>query len=129
MHTESPWRLFGLILFSFTIVVVGYVLISHAFDLFLYPDEALRTGIHAAAGIDLMWFDALVVVMTLVIILGWFRAYRSEQEEAPKRRPSTLWINFYALLSREFHMVELFTWLARSLLGLADKLNRWLRWA
>lgn len=129
MHTENPWRLFGLILVSFTIVVVGYVLISHAFDLFLYPDEALRAGIQAAAGIDLVWFDALVVVMTLVIIIGWIRVYRAERNPDRNREPSVLWANFYALLAREFHMIELFTGLSRSLLGLADRLNRWLRWA
>lgn len=129
MRTENPWRLFGLILVSFTVVVLGYVLIAHAFDRFLYPDDALSAGIYAAAGIDLLWFDLLVVVMTLVIILGWLSAYRAQRNAGRSRRPSTLWVNFYSLVAREFQLTELFSALARSLLAAAARLNRWLGWA
>ena len=43
-----------LIVFSFAVVVLGYTLISHAFDLFLYPDPEFRKLIYAAADIDLV---------------------------------------------------------------------------
>ncbi|MFB6260079.1 MAG: NADH-quinone oxidoreductase subunit L, partial [Thiohalorhabdaceae bacterium] len=40
MGTQNLGRLVALSILSFAVVVVGYSLISHAFDLFLYPDEA-----------------------------------------------------------------------------------------
>ena len=56
MPTQNLWRLISMIVFSFIVVVLGYTLISHAFDLFLYPDAAMRNQIYAAAGIDFFWF-------------------------------------------------------------------------
>jgi NADH-quinone oxidoreductase subunit L len=39
-----------------------------------------------------------------------------------------LWLGFYALISREFYVPDLYTWLARRMEGIAVKLNVWLRW-
>jgi NADH-quinone oxidoreductase subunit L len=130
MRSENPLRLFALIVLSFAIVVVGYTVVSHAFDLFLYPDPQFRAGIYQAAGIGLGWFDALVGLMTAVIVLGWLRAYHRERTPgAGARRPGALWMNFYALVSREFYVADLYAWLTRQLLALAARLNSLLRWA
>lgn len=130
MRTENLWRLISLIVVSFAVVVLGYVLISHAFELFLYPDPELRAQIHAAAGIDLAWFDVLVGVVTAVIVLGWLLTYYSERKGGTgSGHPGRVWMNFYALISREFYVTDLFAWLARTLLAAAERLNVWLRWA
>jgi NADH-quinone oxidoreductase subunit L len=130
MRTENLWRLISLIVFSFAVVVLGYVLISHAFELFLYPDPALRAQIHAAAGIDLAWFDVLVGVVTAVIVLGWLFTYYAERKgDGGSRQAGWLWLNFYALISREFYVTDLFAWLGRALLAASKRLNVWLRWA
>jgi NADH-quinone oxidoreductase subunit L len=129
MRTENLWRLVTLIIFSFAVVVLGYTLISHAFDLFLYPDPDFRARIYAAAGIDLVWFDLLVGLMTAVIVLGWLLTYYSERSGGwGRKHVGRLWMNFYALVSREFYVIDLYAWLTRSLLALAARLNVWLRW-
>lgn len=129
MRTTNIVRLFGQVIFSFAVVVLGYTLISHAFDLFLYPDEAFRASIYAAAAIDVFWFDILVVLITAIIIAGWLRTYYSErngrQHGAVLR---TLWLGFYAMISREFYITDLYTWMARRMEALAVRLNVWLRW-
>ena len=129
MRAQNPARLFGQVIFSFLIVVIGYTVISHAFDLFLYPDETFRAGIYAAAGIDVIWFDALVVLVTIIIVAGWLRTYYSErigERRIAALRP--LWLGFYALISREFYVIDLYAWLNRWLERVAVRINVWLRW-
>lgn len=129
MNARNFPRLIGTILISFTVVIVGYTFISHAFDLFLYPDEEFRKQIYTTATIDVVWFDLLLILTTLVIVAGWILTYYSEQNRFPKKeRFSKLWLSFYALVSREFYLMYLYSWLARSLLHLAARLNVLLRW-
>jgi len=130
MRTENLARLLMLILVSFTVVVLGYTLISHAFDLFLYPDPALRAGIYAAAGIDVAWFDTLVALVTGVIVLGWLFTYYAEQRSGRGRD----WLaglrrRSYRVISRELFVSDLYGWTSRRLLAGAERLNLWLRWS
>ena len=130
MRTENLARLFTLILVSFTVVVLGYTLISHAFDLFLYPDPALRAGVYAAAGIDVVLFDTLVVLVTAVIVLGWLFTYYAEQRRGRGRD----WLagprrHVYRAISRELFVSDLYGWASRRMLAGAERLNTWLRWS
>ena len=129
MHTDNLGRLFAMVIVSFAVVVLGYTLISHAFDLFLYPDEEFRSRIYAAAGIDVMWFDILVVLITAIIVTGWLHTYYSERNgHRMDKALKPLWLTFYALVSREFYINDLYSWLAKRLETLAMKMNVWLRW-
>jgi NADH-quinone oxidoreductase subunit L len=130
MRTENIWRLMGLILFSFTIVVIGYTLISHAFDLFLYPKPEFRASIYAAAGISVFWFDVLVILMTLVVVLGWLATYYTEQNgQRWKGGLSVLWRGFYRLVARELLVMGLYSRLSEGLRKIATRLNVLLRWS
>ncbi|MBT8430516.1 MAG: NADH-quinone oxidoreductase subunit L [Gammaproteobacteria bacterium] len=129
MRSENPWRLIALIVFSFTIVVIGYTLISHAFDIFLYPDPDFGTRLYKAAGIDFSWFVILVVFASAAIVLGWLRAYYTERGQAGRwRATSHWWRNFYSLVWREFHILDIYTGLTRSVLAASARVNVWLRW-
>jgi NADH-quinone oxidoreductase subunit L len=130
MRTENLWRLISLIVFSFAVVVLGYTAVSHAFGLFLYPEPELRSRIYAAAGIDLVWFDVLVGLITAVIVLGWLVTYYAERNGTRLgEHAGRLWLSFYALVSREFYVADVYAWLTRVLLAGAARLNLWLRWA
>lgn len=128
MQTTNPWRLFTMIIASFAIVVLGYAMISHAFDLFLYPDPEARNLLYEAAGIDLIWFDLFVVVVTSIIVLGWLLVFYAGRSTLGSQVKNKIWLNFYALISREFYVMEFYSWVARKLFKLAHKLNVWLRW-
>ena len=129
MGTQNMRRMVILAIISFAVVVLGYTLISHAFDLFLYPDPVFREQLYAAADIHIIWFDALIVLITLIIIFGWFITFLSGRDGASKNRyASSLWLMFYALTSREFYLPHLYTLMTRRLLRLAERLNVWLRW-
>ncbi|MFA9462437.1 NADH-quinone oxidoreductase subunit L [Thiohalorhabdus methylotrophus] len=129
MGAQNLWRLVTMSIFSFAVVVVGYTLISHAFDLFLYPDAAFRAGIYEAAKVDLFWFDLFVGLTTALIVLGWLLTYYAEQNGG--QRPINarrVWMSFYALVSREFYLPDLYTRLTRTILAAAGRLNVWMRW-
>jgi NADH-quinone oxidoreductase subunit L len=129
MRTQNIWRLVGLSVLSLVVVVLGYAVISHAFDLFLYPDPVFRTQLYSAATIDLLRFDVLVVIVTLIIVSGWVVTYYAEQTGYRRRQQTKhLWLNFYALISREFYVSDIYTRLARTLLAISGRLNVWLRW-
>ncbi|MBD3670238.1 MAG: NADH-quinone oxidoreductase subunit L [Gammaproteobacteria bacterium] len=129
MRSENSGRLLALILFSFTVVVVGYTLISHVFELFLYPDAAFRSLIHSASSIDVLWFDILIVITTIVIVVGWLRTYYAQRNgKRGGLLAGRLWLSFYTLISREFYVADIYAWFARQLLRLAERLNIWLRW-
>lgn len=128
MRTTNIWRLIGLILISFTVVVVGYTLIAHAFGQFLYPDPHFREQLYVAAGIPLVWFEVLVILVTLVVVLGWLLTYYTENSRKHAKTVNHMWINFYGLISREFYINDIYTRFTRSLFALAERLNVWLRW-
>ena len=129
MRTQNIWRLVGLSVLSLVVVVLGYAVISHAFDLFLYPDPAFRAQLYSAATIDLLRFDVLVIIVTLIIVSGWVVTYYAEQSGYRRRQQTKrLWLNFYALISREFYVSDIYTRLARTLLAISGRLNVWLRW-
>lgn len=129
MRTENMARLFALIVSSFAVVVLGYAVISHAFDLFLYPVRDFRERIYSAAAVDVVWFYLLVGVVTAVVVLGWLIAYYSERNrQRSNGRAGPLWMGFYALITCEFYLADVYGWLSRLIIGFASKLNVWLRW-
>jgi len=129
MLTQNLWRMVMLSIFSFAVVVVGYTLIGHAFNVFLYPDQAFREQIYAAANIDIVRFDILLGLVTVLIVAGWVLTYYAEHNGNRRGRlPSRLWLAFYAMVSREFYFTDLFARIARALLAAATRLNVWLRW-
>jgi NADH-quinone oxidoreductase subunit L len=131
LPSESPWRSLTMILLSFLIVVVGYTLIAHAFEVFLYPDPALRDAIYAAAGINFLAFDILVVFLTVVLVGAWLMTFYAQSLEF-EGTPGTLWnaiyLNLYALFSREFYVSDVYAQLARGSLAATKRVNIWLRW-
>ena len=109
--------------------ILGYAVISHAFDHYLYPDEAFREQLYTTATIDTLWFDLLLILTTLVIVVGWMKVYYAGHSRSQKpKRFKGIRLRFYALISREFYLLDLYSWLARTLLQLAARLNVLLKW-
>jgi len=129
LRAENPWRLMAMIILSLVVVVAGYTVIAHAFDLFLYPDRALSERIYAAASIPLATFEIMVAILTLAVVVGWLAAYyTSASGGRGDGRPSALRLAFYSLISREFYVADVYTWLTQAVLGLSQRLNVWARW-
>jgi len=131
LPSENPWSSLTMIVLSFFIVVVGYTLIAHAFETFLYPDPVLRDAIYAAASVNVLAFDILVVLLTVVLVGAWLITFYAQSLEFGGK-PGTLWnavyLNLYALFSREFYVSVIYTQLARGVLAATKRVNIWLRW-
>ena len=129
-RVDNPWRLMAMMILSLIIVVAGYSLIEHTFDLFLYPNRELSDRIFEAASIPLSVFVALVALLTLAIVLGWLATYYAAANRAGvEHRPSALRLAFYSLISREFYISDIYTWLSQGALKISRRLNVWLRWS
>lgn len=129
LGADSPWRSMTLIIFSLLIVVAGYTLIGHAFDRFLYPDRALSQALFVAASIPVGTFEVLVGLVTLAVVVGWLSAYHATASGRQRGRASSApWLAFYALLSRELYVADVYGWLSGALVALSYRLNLWLRW-
>ena len=69
-------------------------------------------------------------IVTAVIVLGWLLTYYAERNGGRRqRRTGRGWLVFYALVSREFYLADIYASLTRGLLQAAARLNVWLRWA
>jgi len=129
MRTERAANLLAIVLASFTVIVIGYTLISHAFELFMYPDPGFRELIQRASNINVVVFDILIALTTIIIVYGWLSTYYAERGgKRGKKRPQRVWLGFYALISREFYLADVYAWFTRVILRLAANLNLWLRW-
>ncbi len=129
MRSQNLWRLFSLTVGSFVVVIVGYILISHVFDLYLYPDEEFRKRIYEAASIDLLWFSILIGIVTLVIVSGWLRTYYIERNAGRQMGKAVASRKtMYALIANEFYINTFYTYISRKMERFALQINAWLRW-
>jgi len=128
MESQNPWRLLAMIVVSFIVIVIGYTLISHTFDMFLYPDPAFAHQLYVAAGIDFDWFVIFAILTSLVIVAGWLRTYWSDRRHHSNEMAGHWWRNFYALISREFHVADVYSSASHFTLALSARINVWLRW-
>jgi NADH-quinone oxidoreductase subunit L len=131
LPSENAWGLLSMILLSFLIVVVGYTLIAHVFEAFLYPDPVLRDAIYAAAGINDLAFGILVLFFTALLVAAWLVTFYAQSLEIggkPGTRWNAIYLNLYALFSREFYVSVIYTQLSRSLLAATKRVNIWLHW-
>jgi len=120
----------AMIILSLIIVVAGYTLIEHGFDLFLYPDRELSERIYAAVSLPLATFEVLVMILTATIVVGWIATYYAAANGRAHRGSdaSPLRLAFYSLISREFYVADVYAWLTQATLGLSRRLNVWSRW-
>ncbi len=131
LPSENPWRLMILLLLSMLVVVAGYTLVGHVFEEFLYPDAAMRDALYAAAGINLVAFDLMSVLLALVLVGAWLVIFYAQSLDLQGRRGSlwnAIYLNLYALFSRELYVVDVVARFARFMVRAATRLNLVLRW-
>ena len=129
LRAENPWRTMVMIVLSLIIVVAGYTLIEHAFDLFMYPDRTIREQIYRAASIPLSTFDALVAILTVTIVVGWLATYYAAASGRSRSAdPSPARLALYSMVSREFYAADVYALFAQAVLSMSRRMNVWSRW-
>lgn len=129
LRADSPLRLMSMIILSLAIVVVGYTLIEHSFDYFLYPDRAISAGLYVAASVPLGVFDILIGVLTAAVVLGWVATYYTHaNREMFSGRIAKLRLMLYSLITREFYVADVYGRLNQIVLTISRRLNMLLRW-
>jgi NADH-quinone oxidoreductase subunit L len=126
---ERPFTVLLYVILSFGLVILTYVIVGHAFDALLYPDPAFRSALYQAASVSFTWFAAVLVLLIGLISAGWLLVFRSAAAQEPlTRRYKVLYLNLYALMSREFYIADLYSRTGEQLLAASRRLNAWLRW-
>ncbi len=126
---RSIYKLLLFVILSFTIVVMGYVVIGHSFEKFLYPDKEFIDRIYENASINPAIFEAMILIITLTVIVGWlFVYYASVNREVVPKKFRELYLSLYTHLSRELYVYDIFIYLARKIRVLSEGINRTLRW-
>jgi NADH-quinone oxidoreductase subunit L len=129
LDATNPVRMMLMILLSFALIVIGYSIIGHTFETFLYPDAAFREALYHAAGLDAVTFDMLVVLLGLIVLVGWIGSYLASREESLfGNRFTELRLTLYSLISRELYIADLYERLSQALLEGSKRINVWMRW-
>ncbi len=126
---ERPFTVLLYVILSFALVILTYVLVGHAFDALLYPDPAFREALYAAASVNFTSFMLVLLLLVTLIAGGWLMVFRSTAERQPlNRRWRGLYLNLYALMSREFYIADLYSRASEKILATSKRVNTWLRW-
>ncbi|EDP75302.1 NADH-quinone oxidoreductase subunit L [Hydrogenivirga sp. 128-5-R1-1] len=129
LGARSVYKLLMFVILSFSVVVLGYVVIGHSFEKFLYPDRELVDRIYENAGIHPEVFEAQILLLTLVVILGWlFVYYANQNRDVVTSRFRDMYITLYTHLSRELYIPDLYEAIGRKLSELSGWINRGMRW-
>lgn len=126
---QNSWKILVFTIISFTVVVIGYVLIGHNFDTFLYPDAAFREQLYTAANIDIATFYVIIGLITALVVAGWLLVYYPTVNKIfLGQRFKNLYLDAYSLFSREFYIADLYTRLTDIVLALSRRLNTLMKW-
>ncbi len=129
LGARNVFKLLLFVLISFSVVVLGYVVIGHSFEKFLYPDRELVERIYHHAGIDHTLFEILTALITASVVLGWIMVYyANNNRNVVANRFKSAYLSIYTHLSRELYINDLYSYLSDKVMGLSDRLNRIARW-
>ena len=121
-YSVAKVLLFSII--SFSVVILGYVVIGHSFESFLYPDKEFIKRIYQNAHINEFLFDLQVFVVALIVAAGWFLAYyASEKKENLSPIYQRFYVRFYKLFYEEFYFPKLYKGLGKFFTSLSERLN------
>ena len=131
LPSDNPWRSMVLVFLSLLVVVAGYTVVGHLFERFLYPEPAMRDALYAAAGINLVAFDLMSVLLALVLVGAWLLTFYAQSLNLQGRSGSlwnAIYLNLYALFSRELYLIDVYALMARFAERAAHRVNLALRW-
>ncbi|RLJ71207.1 NADH-quinone oxidoreductase subunit L [Hydrogenivirga caldilitoris] len=116
---ERPLLTALMAVLSLTVVLMGYVIVGHSLQKFLYPQERLVERIYEVAFASWEIFLFEVIFMVLVIGVGWFFIYNASRE-----RYLPLYINLYTHFSRELYIHDIYDILKALFLRFASLTSR-----
>lgn len=116
---ERPLLTALMAILSLTIVLMGYVIIGHSLQKFLYPQQWLTERIYEIAFTSWEIFLLEIIFMVLVIGVGWLFIYNASRE-----RYLPLYINLYTHFSRELYIHDVYDILKGLFLRAVNSLSR-----
>jgi NADH-quinone oxidoreductase subunit L len=85
--------------------------------------------LYAAASVNFTSFLLALLLLIALIAGGWLMVFRSTAERQPlNRRWRGVYLNLYALMSREFYIADLYSRAGETILAASKRVNTLVRW-
>ena len=125
LHAVASWKVAGAMVVALFFIVFVYLWGAEVFTHFLYPGPGVSAGFFVAAALNPLIFDALILLSTVLILIGWIAVYSNAKG---KKIFITRWINlfkkeFYILLANRFYIDLLYVRWSNRILRLAQKVG------
>ncbi len=75
LHAVASWKVASAMIAALFLIGFTYLWAGEAFTHFLYPGPGVADSFFVAAALNPTIFDALILVSTILIFLGWIYAY------------------------------------------------------
>ncbi len=75
LHAVASWKVASAMIAALFLIGFTYLWAGEAFTHFLYPGPGVADGFFVAAALNPLVFDALILVSTILIFLGWAYSY------------------------------------------------------
>jgi NADH-quinone oxidoreductase subunit L len=121
----ASWKVSAAMLATLLFVVFTYLFAAERFTAFLYPDREAVASYLQAAALPQLLFDAVVLVTTLLVLLGWYYLYaetRGERVQAPGWL-EILRVRLYLVFMNGLYVDAIYSKLGRTVMRVADRLN------
>jgi NADH-quinone oxidoreductase subunit L len=126
LRAVASWKVSAAMLLTLVFVVFTYLFAAERFTEFLYPDRGAVASYFQAAALPGPLFDALVVMTTFLIILGWMYLYAETRGRRLQMPPwvGRLRVRLYVVFINRLYLDELYVKLGRGVMRLTYSLQR-----
>jgi NADH-quinone oxidoreductase subunit L len=109
LRAVASWKVAFAMLVTLLGVVFTYLFAATRFDGFLYPDPHATDIFFRAASLPRPWFDGMVAVMVLIVVLGWSSLFASTRGRRLRLSPRVRAVadGLYVLLMNQLYLDRL----------------------
>ncbi|MEX0828831.1 MAG: proton-conducting transporter membrane subunit [Nitrospirales bacterium] len=118
-------KVVGLMLLALLLIIFTYLWGAETFTYFLYPEPGVTHHYFQVAALDSRLFDALVIVVTAMVVLGWTVLYTNArgQRILLPAWVSTLRPQFYVLFMNRLYVDQLYNKVGQGIIRFAKRLD------
>ncbi len=123
LHAVASWKVASAMIGTLFLIGFIYLWAGEQFTHFLYPEPGVADALFVAAALNPTVFDALILLSTLFILLGWIYVYTNAKKQ---KILSPDWIltiqqRFYISLINRFYVDLLYARWGNTIFQLAQK--------
>ncbi len=121
----ASWKVVGLMLLALLLIIFTYLWGAETFTYFLYAKPGVAHHYFQVAALDSQLFDALVLVIAALIVMGWAILYTNARGQ---RILLPVWVSalrpqFYTIFMNRLYVDQLYNKVGQSIIRFAQRLD------